>query len=227
MPIPRAPSSNSLYRFPPDLLILSGIPIAAVALLSGIVLDLLPFSADGWPTFLSVGVAIFILSIPILFVGHGIAALFSTSLRIRIKKYRWLETLWAIASFLVFLSLFIPSRGYPTSRQMRNMKTLNELTQVSTAIQSYETEYGSLPTISNNRDLVRILEGQNLESQNPRNIEFISLHSRDFDNQGNLIDAWGTPLRISFLDPKNPKVWSAGADQIWSTPDDLTSNAFP
>ena len=105
---------------------------------------------------------------------------------------------------------------------MRTIRTREVLSQVYGGILAYETEYGTQPTSSNNLDVVEILKGKN-----PRKIEFISFSPWELDPKGEVIDGWGTPIRISYPDPKNPLVQSSGADRVWGTADDLRGENYP
>ena len=69
-----------------------------------------------------------------------------------------------------------------------------------------------------NAHVISALEGQNI-----RQIIFISLNPRCKNTQGEVLDEWGTPLRIIMADPHNPVIRSAGPDKIWGTQDDLAS----
>jgi len=106
---------------------------------------------------------------------------------------------------------------------MRDWYTKIVLSQIYNGTIGYKTEYGSPPSTSNNRELVRLLKGDN-----PRKIEFIYLKSRALNSAGDAIDRWGTPIRINLTDPNNPVVESAGPDRVWKTSDDLTDKVdFP
>ena len=65
--------------------------------------------------------------------------------------------------------------------------------------------------------LIKILMGGNR-----RGIEFLTLKKSDINNEGEMLDAWGTPFRIDMADPQHPKIRSAGPDRKWGTADDLT-----
>lgn len=215
-----------MKRFPTELTLLRILPILAIACFIVLAYDLIPLDSAGDPTifgktFVFIA-AVLTLSIPICFVGYCLAALFSRAIREEIRRHKWLDALWAATTVLIFLSLTISGHGNPNSRGMRTARTRIELAQVYTAILAYETEYGAEPTTSNNPDIVEILEGKN-----ERKIEFISFSRWELDPKGEVIDAWGTPLRVSFLDPKNPLVQSAGPDKVWDTADDLTGENYP
>ena len=128
-------SNNSLKRFPSDLFVLSGLPILALAILPGLLFNLVPLSPEGDLTtfgeIFNFGAACLILSIPLGFIAHSSTALFSRTIRERIGTHKRLNVLW------------------------------------------------------------------------------------------------GTPIRISFRDPKNPLIQSAGPDRVWDTKDDLVGENHP
>ncbi len=41
------------------------------------------------------------------------------------------------------------------------------------------------------------------------------------NSKGEVLNPWGTPVRIIMTDPKNPIIQSAGPDRIWGTKDDI------
>lgn len=215
-------------RFPLELLILTGVPILAIAflLMAALSFDIIPLDSAGDPTMfgkiLGFVAGCSLLSIPICFIVEAIGAVFSQTVRERIRAHKWLYALWGVASLLIFFSLFATGHMSPNSRVMRTVKTKMELNQIYAGVLAYETEYGTQPDSSNNREVVAILSGKN-----PRKLEIITFSHWELDSKGTAIDAWGTPLRILLSDPKNPRVQSAGADQVWGTPDDLSGENYP
>lgn len=101
-------------------------------------------------------------------------------------------------------------------------RTQAELDQVRKGIIDYEYQYGVLPSVGDYRDLVQILQGTN-----PNKTVFITCDPWELDSKGELVDAWGTRLRISLADPKNPQLQSAGLDKRWNTADDLSPTVTP
>jgi hypothetical protein len=94
---------------------------------------------------------------------------------------------------------------------------------VETACLSYLTEYDQLPPSSDNQKLTSALLGDN-----PRKIVFISLSKRQLNADHEMVDGWGTPIKITFYSlPGNvsPRVLvqSAGPDKIFGTADDITN----
>jgi hypothetical protein len=97
-------------------------------------------------------------------------------------------------------------------------KASNQIIQICTACQNYATEYGTLPPTSENYRLIKILSGDN-----PRGIPFITLRPSDLSPNGEMIDPWKTPFRITFDPDSKVHVVSAGPDKIFGTPDDITN----
>jgi len=215
-----------MKRVRSDLFLLKALPLLAIACLIVLSYDLLPLDAAGDPTiFTKIFVFVagwVIFSIPICFIGHWIAVLFSPAIRERIRAHKWLDALWVTTFFLIFFLIFRSGHADPNSRGMRAARTRIELAQIYTGILAYETEYGGQPETSSNRALVQILEGKN-----PRNIPFVIFNHWELNSNGEAIDGWGTPIRISFRDSENPLVQSAGPDRLWSTPDDIIGEKYP
>ena len=88
--------------------------------------------------------------------------------------------------------------------------------QLKAACLGYMAEYGALPSTSENYRLIKILK-----TDNPRSITFLNLKPSDLNANGELIDSWGTPYRITFDSDSKVHVVSAGPDKIFGTPDDV------
>jgi hypothetical protein len=97
-------------------------------------------------------------------------------------------------------------------------KAANDIVQICIACQNYVTKYGTLPPSSENYRLTKILCGDN-----PRGITFINLMPSKLNPNGEMIDPWGTPFRITFDPNFKVHVISAGPDKIFGTPDDITN----
>jgi hypothetical protein len=219
----------SFSRFPKrvsvGVLIAAGYPILALILLIALFNDLLPKDDYARPTFLSEVAFIIIFSVPILIPIRLVVPLFSKTFREMVTKHKWVDALWAIYSLIFVLGLFVPGDGHMDfkSQRGRDWYTKGVLSQIYTGVMAYQQEYGRLPSTSDNRDLIRILEGDN-----PHKTVFVALNSWATNAAGDAIDRWDTPIRINFNDPNMPLVESAGPDRVWKTPDDLVgSTNFP
>jgi len=89
---------------------------------------------------------------------------------------------------------------------------------IETACMAYKIEYGAFPSTSENYRLVKILT-----TDNPRGIAFINVKSSDLTPNGDLIDPWKTPVRITFDSNSKVHAASAGPDKVFGTPDDVTN----
>jgi hypothetical protein len=136
------------------------------------------------------------------------------------KESFWLSSIGKtiIVGFvlLVLLSSIVSSTGPPSTA--KRFRTAALATNVDLACQNYRTEYGTLPSASENKRLVAALCGDN-----PHKIEFLSLKKTDLNPNGELIDSWKTPLRSIFLPGSKVQVISAGPDKIFGTQDDITN----
>ncbi len=91
---------------------------------------------------------------------------------------------------------------------------------IETACLSYLTEYNRLPPSYDNQKLTAALLGDN-----SRHIAFISLSKDQLDSDNEMVDRWGTPLRINFQGATGVQVISAGPDRLFNTADDIVVNS--
>ena len=91
-----------------------------------------------------------------------------------------------IAALLFWTVLFprIPFDGIvgPTA------KTQQEVVSMATALRGYWIEYREFPR-GDTINVLKVLQGQTIDGQNPRKIIFIQIHQRDLDKNGLLLDA--------------------------------------
>lgn len=88
--------------------------------------------------------------------------------------------------------------------------------QLSVACQQYKQEYGKYPESQENKHVIAALTGDN-----PRKIVFFEPHSKQLNDQKEILDRWGTPIRITFPADEPPSIVSAGKDRIFETTDDI------
>jgi hypothetical protein len=93
-------------------------------------------------------------------------------------------------------------------------------TMIRDACLQYITEYNHLPPFVDNKQLTSALLGNN-----PRHIAFLSLAPKEVNSDGEVVDRWGTPLRIIFEGASGIQVISAGPDKVFNTMDDIVSNS--
>jgi type II secretory pathway pseudopilin PulG len=134
------------------------------------------------------------------------------------KKRFW--TPYGVLAMLLVLVLLVAA-SLPGSGPLKagiRVAVLNQVSQIYTACQNYQIEYGTLPETSENYRLKKILCGDN-----PRKIEFLSLKTGQINPNGEIIDPWGTPFRITFDSDSKVHVISADPDKIFGTADDITN----
>lgn len=133
------------------------------------------------------------------------------------KKRSWTPYgVLAATIVLAFLIVCIPGGG--PGRMALKVEASDEARQISIGCQGYKTEYGALPKTSENYRLIKILCGDN-----PKQIAFVYLKQWELNPNGEMIDPWGTPFRITFDPDSKIHIISAGPDKIFGTPDDIAN----
>lgn len=126
--------------------------------------------------------------------------------------------LWSIGGFFglaILIGLAWPSItvcGTPSPQAM--MQAL--YAQISLACQHYKQEYGTYPELPENKTLIAVLTGEN-----PRKIVFFEPNPKQLNEQKEILDMWGTPIRIALLPDTPPSFVSAGKDKTFGTSDDI------
>jgi len=133
------------------------------------------------------------------------------------KRSRTIYGVVALALFILLVMAGLDGSG-PHLVVARSAKASSQASLIGVGCQAYETEYGTLPPTLENHRLIKILCGDN-----PHKIEFLSLKPSDISPNGEMIDPWGTPFRITFDSDSKVLVISAGPDKIFGTPDDITN----
>jgi len=90
--------------------------------------------------------------------------------------------------------------------------------QIEAACQAYKAKHGKLPASSENYQLVQILK-----QDNPQVMSFTNDNPNSLNSNGELVDSWGTPFRITFGPDSKVHAASAGPDKVFGTPDDVTN----
>jgi hypothetical protein len=122
---------------------------------------------------------------------------------------------WLLRGFLVFaivlalLGLVLLHLGRGSILAARRAGTALQISSIETACLNYKTEYYELPDTSDNARLIKI--------------PFLLVKATDFNSNGEEVDPWGTPLRITFDADTKVRVVSAGQDKIFGTADDITN----
>lgn len=92
------------------------------------------------------------------------------------------------------------------------------LENISHAIRQYGALFGGNP-VGNNAEITAALNGGN-----PKQINFIKPEAgMRINGNGELVDAWGTPLFFHQLSGSETEIHSAGPDKIMWTRDDLVA----
>lgn len=66
-----------------------------------------------------------------------------------------------------------------------------------------------------------------ITGDNPRKIEYMEFTKRDVNINGEIIDAWQTPVKIAFDQNHSIIFISAGKDKKIGTKDDINSDPLP
>ena len=98
---------------------------------------------------------------------------------------------------------------------LKKAATAAELTSIKLGLNAYKVEFGEFPK----GDQIQIVKA--LTGQNPKKITFIVFHPHDFNERDELIDRWGTPVKISIMSQTTFSITSAGPDKLFGQKDDL------
>jgi hypothetical protein len=133
----------------------------------------------------------------------------------------WIKVALALLVIGAFFAMFFV---------MQELKRIDDVAQgrhniavaamLQTACLAYLTEYNRLPPSYDNKELTAALLGDN-----SRHLVFISLAPNQVNSDKEIIDRWGTALRINFLGNNGVQVISAGPDRLFNTPDDIVVNS--
>jgi hypothetical protein len=104
----------------------------------------------------------------------------------------------------IVLILLFPLASGPIKRGQAKSR----LTQLTSSLAKYRTEYGSLPS-GGNAEIIWALLGKN-----PRKIVFFEAQPDAFNSRNELTDPWGTPYCFDLANPETPRLWSCGRDRV-------------
>jgi len=109
--------------------------------------------------------------------------------------------------------------GQPAPLQFTNFDPAIVLENLGRAVHQYGTRFGGNP-VGNNQEISAQLNGNN-----PKHINFINPEAgMRLNENGELIDPWGTPYFFHQLSGTDMEIHSAGPDRILWTSDDLVSH---
>lgn len=129
-----------------------------------------------------------------------------------------LKVLAGLVVLLVIVALCLPTSRPRTQLPLR-LKTLGLMQAVMLAVASYQAESGHPMEVQSTAELVKVLQGDN-----PQKKVFFVFQSSELNARGELVDKWRMPMRISYDARKQLMLQSSGPDQVWNTPDDLSSD---
>ncbi len=132
------------------------------------------------------------------------------------RAFTLIELLVVIAIIAVLMGLLIPA-GNSAINAAKQAQAKNDIVGICNAVRAYNTEYGRFPNLgttsgdttvaSSNRDLIRILTGQDTE-KNPRRIVFMEVPAGKVvgtstivggsDSSDNFFDPWGTQYQVRY-----------------------------
>jgi hypothetical protein len=106
----------------------------------------------------------------------------------------------------------------PATNDLQNLPPLTVLDKARVAIHNYNSAFGENP-VGTNPEITAALMGKN-----PKQINFITPESGlHVDDEGELVDAYGTPFFFHQLSGQEMEIRSAGEDRImWTFDDQVT-----
>ena len=111
-----------------------------------------------------------------------------------------------------------PPPGAPAPLQFTNFAPVTVLQNMSRAIRQYGQQLGGNP-VGTNPEITRQLSGAN-----PKHVNFLGAEAGVRVNEnGELVDPWGTPYFFHQLSGREMEIHSAGPDKIMWTSDDLVT----
>lgn len=114
------------------------------------------------------------------------------------------------------VSTVIPPAGAAAPLQFTNFEPATVLQNMSRAIRRYGEMFGGNP-VGDNQEITAELSGKN-----PKHINFISTDAgMRVDQDGELVDPWGTPYFFHQISGADTEIHSAGPDRIMWTSDDI------
>jgi hypothetical protein len=114
------------------------------------------------------------------------------------------------------VSTVTPPAGPPSPLQFTNFDSSTVLQNMSRVIRQYGVMFGGNP-VGDNQEITAELSGKN-----PKHINFISTDAgMRIDENGELVDPWGTPYFFHQISGADTEIHSAGPDRTMWTSDDI------
>jgi prepilin-type N-terminal cleavage/methylation domain-containing protein len=116
------------------------------------------------------------------------------------KAFTLIELLVVIAIIAILASLLIPA-GQNAINSSKKTTAKNQAVQIATALTAYETEYGHLPSVTDNASITAILCTTNDATNNPRALVFLDSSpwrpGKGGTNGGQYLDPWSNAYSIA------------------------------
>lgn len=135
------------------------------------------------------------------------------------KGFTLLEfvTVCAILAVAFYFVLIWPHRGHGNRARARDARARIDTLSLAAALKAYDTEYNTLPT-GTQPTIIRALCGDNL-----RQIVFLEISEDARGTNGEFLDPWRTPYRITHYGSNDVVITSAGPDGRFDDEDDITN----
>src|SRR3974390_2025733 len=103
----------------------------------------------------------------------------------------------------------------PLTAELAGIAPGTVIENMRTTIRQYGAMFGGNP-VGTNPEITNALRGQN-----PKGINFLKADGNRVNDQGELVDSWGTPYFFHQISATEMEIRSAGPDRIMYTADDL------
>jgi hypothetical protein len=140
----------------------------------------------------------------------------TTKLEKPARRTNWLLVISLMVGIILILAFLILMAG-STSMGSHPARTAAELQVLDAACQSYTEDNGPFPKNLDNHTLWADLSGADSGKV------YMSFRTGDVNTKGELIDSWGTPLRVWYISDKEVGITSAGPDKTFGTADDISN----
>lgn len=126
----------------------------------------------------------------------------------RARKARGLRWWWIVGAAVVLAGVIVLVVVRPARQRARAQHDTDVL---RVALAFYRHDYGEFPSGSP-ATIARLLRGESVGGQNPRRLDYIEIHPRELNADGELIDPWGMPYRM-VTEPRLV-VYSCGPNRV-------------
>jgi hypothetical protein len=123
-------------------------------------------------------------------------------------------TFWLIGG--IFGLIILIALAWPCFAHCRTTLMQAQFAGMFVAYKAYTQEFGTLPETTQNKDFIAALTGKN-----PKKIVFFDPAPKQLNEKGEILDNWGTPIRVTLHADEPPLFLSAGKDKIFGTRDDI------